>query len=922
MEEKQSFRWYEFGAYGEPGSPTQTKIESELHSVYNGLISMMGHATGRDYTVDDMIKFAEEQGREQENGTLADVLKKLYGISEHDEKKSEKADKDESKKDTPEELAKKAIRDRKLGERTEIADRARVKLKEMLESGEVTPVQGKILEAYLQSYTAYGTGARDNVVTSATLLTVGSLNARIGCGQGKTDISKAFAMAKDAEGKRPVITSSTPELAGQSFDELFKGLNQAGLTVVYLSGDEISFADGKTRDKDGKLAKQTKKVSDMTPDEIKKWISESKVVISDLASLAKFKEQGIYVPDRENDVLLQDEQDADIFNNLWDIEVKGDAYDKATHETRLAARREAANAVKQLGASLKGTKIAQAVTLNDAAPSFNVNGNTISIDGTEVSFEIPEGVSSLEMQEFVLDAMLAAKVFNNPGKDYVVKDGVVQAISPSTGAREDIPEGVLQAIAVNEQERGTISEVQPEYEVISTVSKLAFMKESFGQIDGMSATYGRLGSDVSKEFLELLTDQGVSPELIPVTEIYKSKGRIPNFENIKVGEPPEEALTIADAKGELESVEVTIKGEKVVKDNIPPHIAAIVRDIEAHKDEAIMIATNDRSKTEEIAKELALVYGDSRAIEAYSGVPDKDGNPQLLTPPNPAKDEKLEITPPRIVIGDHAIGRGVTPKNKAEVGEHLIVAQMPSRSEALLEQFLGRVGRKDNDGSVSFVLSNEDEIVTEYAEQTGELPTKASEIIEGVYQEKTKQAIESTRSDIALSKTVATSKMNIMRSIILETLHPGKKIYELSPEEQDRVTAAFEDREALQQLLEENPKCIEALEEGAKVTQEVMKLYSKQYKIDSESLSRESADFAGKVVGITMERMQKREQAQEQEQEQGQEVSQDIGREIEAMTMGARYSNVAQMMTRAKELQAVYERGQEEPVHDNDDMTK
>ena len=68
--------------------------------------------------------------------------------------------------------------------------------------------------------------------------------------------------------------------------------------------------------------------------------------------------------------------------------------------------------------------------------------------------------------------------------------------------------------------------------------------------------------------------------------------------------------------------------------------------------------------------------------------------------------------------------------------------------------------------------------------------------------------------------------------------------------------------------------------------------------------------------------MQKREQAQEQEQEQGQEVSQDIGREIEAMTMGARYSNVAQMMTRAKELQAVYERGQEEPVHDNDDMTK
>ena len=51
----------------------------------------------------------------------------------------------------------------------------------------------------------------------------------------------------------------------------------------------------------------------------------------------------------------------------------------------------------------------------------------------------------------------------------------------------------------------------------------------------MSATYGQLGTEVTQEFLEVLTNVGISPELIPVEEIYKAKGSIPNFENIKKG---------------------------------------------------------------------------------------------------------------------------------------------------------------------------------------------------------------------------------------------------------------------------------------------------------------------------------------------------------------------------------------------------
>ena len=234
-----TFRWYDFDVYGD-SKVIKAKNAEALRSVYSALFKMMGHATGKEISLEDAVEWANQQGREKENGTLADILKKQLELEDLDEKKSERKDK-KADPESEEEKRKKAIRDEKKSKRKGVSGKAKEKLEEMLGTGEITASQKAILEAYLQSYENYGTGARDNVLSSVTLLATTSMNARIGCGQGKTDISKGFAMAKAAEGKRTVITSSTPELAAQSYGELATGLKNSGLKAIYLSGRSDRF---------------------------------------------------------------------------------------------------------------------------------------------------------------------------------------------------------------------------------------------------------------------------------------------------------------------------------------------------------------------------------------------------------------------------------------------------------------------------------------------------------------------------------------------------------------------------------------------------------------------------------------------------------------------------------------------------------
>lgn len=888
-ESKKSFRWYDFYVYGE----NSKKISEELKAVYSALFEMieyvaagsrssemMEYATDGKISFERIVEFAEQKGREKQNGTLEDILKTGYNLDQYDKK--------------------------------EVSSKAKEKLDEMIQSGAITKSEGAILEAYLQSFAAYGIGARDNVVTSATLLATGSMNARIGCGQGKTDISKAFAMAKHTAGNRTIITSSTPELAAQSFEEGSNSLRESGLNAIYLSDESIEITTDE-KDKDGKYINKTIPLKELSPEQIKRYIAQADVVISDLTSLIKHKENGLYVPNKQNDVLLQDEQDADIFNNLWDIEIKGDAYDKDTHEKRIEARVEAAKVVAKLGDLLKGDKISQSISINGKSPEFKVNGNSIEIVGTNSTMNVPEGFDASQIEEFLLDAMLASKVFEQAGKDYVLIDGEIKAISPATGSREDIPEGVLQAIAVNECSKGNLEldGIQDEFEIKKTVSKLSLLKEGFSQICGMSATYGQIGSKVSREFLEALAHIGISPDLIPVQEIFKAEGLIPNFENIQEGNPPQENLTIGDASIKKEKVELTINGVKVQKE-VSPHIAAIIRDIEAHPNEAIIIGTDDREKTIEITKALQEVYenpqaeihdkegntiGYEDAIKGYSGVSQENGNPKLFAPPNPANDQKLNITPPRIIIGDHSIGRGVTPTRdkSSKTEEHLIIAQMPSRSEALLEQFLGRVGRKKNNGSVSFVLSSDDGIVQEYAERKGKLPSKATEIISEVYQEKTKHALESTKSDIELSRISATRKFNVLTTLMATALMPGIDVVDISQEKLEEAGKIAANPEHLAEFLKNNPSVVHLLEVGEQLFDKQIAIYAKQYKNNPKDLHKVQEAMHVTVIDMALAQTQHRDK------------SQSMSKEIAGMTMDSRYENITRMIVRAKELSDIYQ---------------
>lgn len=396
---------------------------------------------------------------------------------------------------------------------------------------------------------------------------------------------------------------------------------------------------------------------------------------------------------------------------------------------------------------------------------------------------------------------------------------------------------------------------------------MTFLKEMFAEISGMSATYGM----DPKQFLEVVSQMGLSPDLIEVKELEK-KTRLPSLKNLK-----DEEKKIQFAKKSTEEktdLEVTIGKDKDTKteQRSSHHVATIVRDIEAHKNEAIIIGTDNREKTIEIVTELSKIYGSDNVV-GYSSVPNET-NPVLEAPPNPAKGEKLNIGVGKIVVGDHCIGRGITPKksrDEAESPEHLIMAQMPSRSEGLLEQFLGRVGRKDGDGSISFILEEDDEILQEFRKSNNKEPEDISEVIESVYPQKTSDAIEATKGDIKLGMKAATERHEVIDIIL--GLHNITKNEDL-------------------ELHEDKKNILKQIEGAIKYFDKAIALTSKQYK------GQEDVKFdVRKIVKEYLKNENELEMSKK-----NMKTKDSKSEEIESMSLDSRYSQIKSIYGRSVEL--------------------
>ena len=237
-QEQEVYRWYELDRYDENVPEGQKgKIQSNLEETFSALLDSLkkmaeklGIKGFEKLTLEEALKVCKEQ-----KISLCDYLSDIFKeyLEENEINKEEK-----------------------LAEMDKIAE-------DSIDSNVPSQVKAYV-QCYLDSFGEYGPGARDNVVTamviSGGVQHVGeegkpySTNALYGCGFGKTTVSKGVAMGKLAIGKRSVITSSTPELAGQSFGELKEGFAQRGISVLYFSEDKAILLD---KDGQEKILKDT-----------------------------------------------------------------------------------------------------------------------------------------------------------------------------------------------------------------------------------------------------------------------------------------------------------------------------------------------------------------------------------------------------------------------------------------------------------------------------------------------------------------------------------------------------------------------------------------------------------------------------------------------------------------------------------------
>lgn len=945
MEEKQNkeqeldtvYRWYELNRYDENVPEGQKgKIQSNLEETFSTLLnSLRKMAEELDIkgfegiTLEEAKKVCEEQKislgdylgeifKEFIKNPTPEAKEKLYDYVENKIRsenemlpQKETLSKEDILKGAKGKLTEEEI-DEKIKKAKEKISFGMAEYAEQFISEKAPPQVKAYVQAYLDAFAAYGPGARDNVVT-AMVISGGvqhegeenkpySTNARYGCGFGKTGVSQGVAMGKMSIGKRGVITSSTPELAGQSFSELLEGFAKRDMTVVYVAEGEVRFLKKNPEIRKNEKGKEEIVTEVLTePEEIKMAMEYADVVVSDLTALVKAKEAGLYEPNRDRDSLLQDEQDSDMFHNLWSVEIKGEEYSKEDHDSRISARKSADALVQSFinnnSDKVSGNKVKQSVSIDGRPPEINIEGKSVKFEG--ISIGVPKGIQPIEFAEFIMDSLLARGLYTDKGIDYVIKDDKVEAISPSTGGKNNIPEGVIQALAIKEG----IEDVQPEKIVKKVVSKMTFLKEMFGEISGMSATYGM----DPKQFLQVVSQMGLSQDLIEVMQLQK-ESRLPSFENLK---EEEKKPTICKKEAEKEiDLQATITMSDGTQRTITcpsPYIAAIVNDIEdeENKDKAIIIGTDNREKTIELVKALFNIYGPDK-VEGYSSVPDENVIPPLKAPPNPAiPGQKLNIGVGKIVVGDHCIGRGVTPAKPDEQKtkkdkvtgeviqegkkEHLIMAQMPSRSEGLLEQFLGRVGRKDEDGSVSFILQEDDPILEEFKQlNDGKEPEDILEVIESVYPEKTKDAIDATRGDIELGKK-AYRQADIINTILM--LHGDELGLDVNKPEEflDKLKDAPED---IQKGI------ISEIEGALKYFQKFITLKTKQLKGESE-INFEAVDVVNEYLETEKNIVIGTKGVDNREDKSG---------EIEEMSVGSRYSQIKAIYERAVELSKLMEK--------------
>ena len=594
---------------------------------------------------------------------------------------------------------------------------------------------------------------------------------QIGCSQGKTTVVAMTTYEQLMQGKKVFSTSSSPGLVPENYNEARKFYEKMGIAeqfcaisqdandnvehiVLFHQGKKYEVrADGKIWVENDVYFHQGKKYelidngkddgkiwveNDESPDElkglleglglkldndgnvdfetsVKEMMATKGIIMGDTTTLGKYQH---LMPQRNdngvigNSFLIVDEADAELLDT-HPQELLGEKYSEDEFSKRRESRIKARDVVASIGDE--------------------------STDLEKIAKE--NGVPL----EFILDAYEARTNYRNQ-EQYTIRDGKLFILNPNTNVMIPAPQGLTQAILVNDESLERIDEIEvlgetdipkllSNFEVVSLMS--GTMQDKGLSKNGMTEEYKQArenylkqcGTGVSASIADDVIDW---PLVTPMTR--DEKGSVVVTRN---GIKRKKDVT----KGE----DIETYGEEITSD-WGKYLAEHKEELEKNWKELVQAEAKIRSESGKPV--MVSVYGNRNpmvgAIDPVSGKPvrnytDKKQIAQDSDKHKIGDDKCLFVKDGKgeIATFDDFYGRGYTFKFakmdsngepfvkqdgekkkpvKTKNGGHVLITSLPQNSRNL-EQFLFRVARGGDKGSSSIIISPTDPVLIGFLEK-------------------------------------------------------------------------------------------------------------------------------------------------------------------------------------------------------------
>ncbi len=558
-------------------------------------------------------------------------------------------------------------------------------------------------------------------------------NLQQGCGQGKTNGMAFGVYAERMAGKQVSLTSSTADLAKQSYEESVNFYKQLGVAdkmfLLTLEGPKVK-KDGKLVDvcfkiengnveivPEGQgqtLGQLTKEQKSLAMQLI--YGDKESIIVSDNATMAQHFMDG-YIPTMGEDdrVALMDEADyvkLDQFHQMQDL---GEEYGEQQQAIRENLRVQAREIIKEI---IKDKDNFNKEMQHQAA-------DFTSVGTTKVKAKIDELYNNGKhfdrelLFRFCKEALVVETVFVNNVDYSVGSNGEITSTERASGTEIELPQGIQQALEVKIREENSQAKYTPERIVKNLTTIRGAMDNIFGHNQRLvSGTIGK--SAVG--YVEVL-NRTVAKEA-PDNAAYDNK-RQTAYLGAEGYQEKAETLLKSSMKGALESER--------------PVLIGCVSSQDIQELEKTLAIKDDQGKSE--ASDLSSPVRRNMTVDGKTGVTvivdTAESNKRYLKDRETLSDEKfkeiygvsIEQAPKKfddyikhfsgksntLILGTSIVGRGANIKlNKGQKindkgGLHVIAWKLHPSSVRQMIQMMNRAGRGDENGS-SLIISTKDDL--------------------------------------------------------------------------------------------------------------------------------------------------------------------------------------------------------------------